>query len=263
MRRPTMNEAPMRVIAVTLLLSLVWLGLAEDASAQLQGGRKKTTTSGGIQQGAGAAQTYVAPIPLASFAQGQAMMAQAAQNAALLDIRFTFLNKTYENDQYVREPITNKKIRTSCIRFKSTSGFHFKVDVPQYTLTSQGLTVSQNISRIRADGLSAKFQFGACHDISVGVGVQLTDVKVVYKARPTVSFSSEGACTVHWNQDTDDITISIGDLNIFGVQNDIDKLVKDAAREAINATLDGFYGRMMRNELMKVSMGTCGGGKKT
>ncbi len=49
-----------------------------------------------------------------------------------------------------------------------------------------------------------------------------------------------GACSVHWNQDTDDITVSIGDLNIIGVQNNIDKLAKDAAREAINATLDGF-----------------------
>jgi len=32
--------------------------------------------------------------------------------------------------------------------------------------------------------------------------------------------------------------------------------------EAINATLDGFSGRVMRNELLKVSFGTCGGGKK-
>jgi hypothetical protein len=32
--------------------------------------------------------------------------------------------------------------------------------------------------------------------------------------------------------------------------------------EAINATLDGFYGRVMRIELIRVSFGTCGGGKK-
>jgi hypothetical protein len=206
--------------------------------------------------------TAMVPIPLASYGQGQAMMAQAAQNAALLNINFTFLNKTYENDQYVTEPVTGRKVRTSCIRFKATSGFQFKVDVPTYSLTQAGLTVTQNISRIRADGLSAKFQLGPCQDIGVGVGVQLSDVKAVYKARPTVTFSTAGACTVHWNQDTDDITVSIGDLNIIGVQNNIDKLAKDAAREAINAALDGFYGRMMRNELLKVSVGTCGAGKK-
>ncbi len=198
------------------------------------------------------------PIPLAQYAQGQAMMAQAAQNAALLDIDFTFLDKTYKNDQYVN--VAGKRVRTSCIRFKATSGFQFKVDVPTFTLRPAGLTVTQNISKIKADGLSAKFQLGPC--AYVGVGVQLTDVKVVYQARPMVTFSTEGACTLHWNQDTDDITVSIGDLNILGVQNDIDKLAKDAAREAINATLDGFYGRVMRNELLKVSVGTCGGGKK-
>jgi hypothetical protein len=220
-------------------------------------------TGYGQPAAAGAANmTAMAPIPLATYAQGQAMMATAAQNAALLDISFTFLNKTYENDQYVTEPVTGRKVRTSCIRFKATSGFQFKVDVPTFALTTAGLTVTQNISRIRADGLAAKFQLGPCQDIGVGVGVQLSDVKVVYKARPMVTFSANGACTIHWNQDTDDITVSIGDLNILGVQNNIDKLAKDAAREAINATLDGFYGRMMRNELLKVSVGTCGAGKK-
>lgn len=202
------------------------------------------------------------PMPLASYAQGQAMMAQAAQKAALLDIQFTFLNKTYENDQYVKEPITGKKIRTSCIRFKATSGFQFKVDVPQFTLNTQGLTIVQNIAKIKADALTAKFQLGPCQDIGVGFGVQLTDVKVTYQVRPTLTFSAEGACTLHWNQDTDDITVTIGDLNIIGVQNNIDKLAKDAAREAVNAVLDGFYGRMLRNELMKISVGTCGGLKK-
>jgi hypothetical protein len=218
----------------------------------------------GQAQGVGAAPVgdlaAQVPMPLAQYAQGQAMMAQAAQNAALLDINFTFLDKTYENDQYVN--VAGKRVRTSCIRFKSTSGFQFKVDVPTFTLTQAGLTITQNISKIKADGLSAKFQLGPCAYTGVGVGVQLTDVKVVYQARPTLTFSTEGACTLHWNQDTDDITVSIGDLNILGVQNNIDKLAKDAAREAINATLDGFYGRMMKNELLKVSVGTCGGGKK-
>ncbi len=267
----------MRAIAVTLVLSLVGLNLPGEAGAQLEGVKKKQTTrntagapaptappSGGVQQGIGAPpQTAAVPIPLASFAEGQAMMAQAAQNVALLNVKFTFLDKTYKNDQYVKDPITGKKIRTSCIRFKATSGFQFKVDVPKFTLNTQGLRVEQNISKIKADGLSAKFQLGPCHYIGYGIGVQLSDVKAVYTARPVVTFSSDGACTIHWNQDTDDTRISIGDLNMLGVQNNIDKLAKDAAREAINAALDGFYGVLLRNELMKISFGTCGGGKKT
>lgn len=262
-----------RSVVTLVIVSLgLLLGAAAMAEAQIERGRPGVTVppatggqpAGGVSQvSGGTGTTAVAlPMPLATFAQGQAMMAQAAQNAALLDVHFTFLDKTYKNDQYVKDPITGEKVRTSCIRFKSTSGFRFKVDVPQFTLTPQGLTVVQNISKIKADGLSAKFQLGACHDIGVGVGVQLTDVKVTYRARPMVTFSADGACTVHWNQDTDDTSVSIGDLNILGVQNNIDKLAKDAAREAINATLDGFYGRVMRNELLKVSVGTCGGGKK-
>ena len=261
----------MRVFPATLVLSLVGLSLAADAVAQI--GVKKPTTrtpaaaaapappaSGGSQLTAAATAAVNVPVPLASFAEGQAMMAQAAQNVALLNVKFTFLDKSYKNDQYVN--VAGEKVRTSCIRFKGTSGFQFKVDVPKFTLNTQGLTVEQNISKIKADGLSAKFMLGPCAWSGYGIGVQLTDVKVVYQARPVVSFSSEGACTVHWNQDTDDTRVSIGDLNILGVQNNIDKLAKDAAREAINAALDGFYGVMLRNELMKVSFGTCGGSKK-
>jgi hypothetical protein len=206
--------------------------------------------------------TAMVPIPLASYAQGQAMMAAAAQKAALLDVRFTFINKSYENDQYVTEPVTGRKIRTACIRFKSTSGFRFKVDVPAFSLTSQGLTVEQNISRLDADGLAAKFQLGACQDIGVGVGLRLRDVKVVYKARPMIVFDANGTCTLSWNQDTDDTRVSIGDLNIIGVQNDIDKLAKDAVREALNLALDGFFGAVMRNELLKITLATCGQGRK-
>jgi hypothetical protein len=216
-----------------------------------------------VQAGAlNAGTNLAAPIPLASYAQGQAMMAKAAQNAALLDIKFEFIDKTYENDQYAKEPITGKKVRTACVRFKAHSGFRFKVDVPQFTLNSQGLTVEQNISRLDADGLAAKFQFGPCQDIGVGVGLRIKDAKVTYKARPMLAFNNAG-CSVSWNQDTDDTRVSIGDLNILGVQNDIDKLAKDAVREALNSALDGFYGAMMRNELMKISTVECGGGART
>ncbi|MGQ0702986.1 MAG: hypothetical protein ACT4PM_07640, partial [Gemmatimonadales bacterium] len=134
--------------------------------------------------------TAVAALPLAAHPQGQQMMALAAQNTALLDVNFQFLNQTYENDVYVKEPITGKKIRTSCVQFKASSGFRFKVDQPSYTLTNQGLRVEQNIAKITADGLTAKFMLGPCVWVSTGVGVRLTDVKLVYKARPMVSFQN-------------------------------------------------------------------------
>jgi hypothetical protein len=237
--------SPMRCSLIVLLALTPHL-----LDAQTQAGRL----------GAGA--TAMVPIPLASYAQGQAMMSAAAQKTALLDVKFTFIDKSYENDQYVTEPVTGRKVRTACIRFKATSGFRFKIDVPAFSLTSQGLTVEQNISRLDADGLAAKFQFGPCQDVGVGVGVRMRDVKVVYKARPMIVFDANGSCTLSWNQDTDDTRVAIGDLNIIGVQNDIDKLAKDAVREALNLALDGFFGAVMRNELLKITIATCGQGRK-
>lgn len=203
--------------------------------------------------------TMAAPLPLATHPQGQQMMSQAAQNAALLDLNFQFLNKTYENDVYVRDPL-GKKHRVSCVRFKSTSGFRFKVDPPAFTLTSQGLTVEQNISRLTADGLTVKVQFGPCTDFAAGIGVRLSDIKLVYKAKPMITFDQNKLCKVSWSQDTDDLHVTIGDLNITGVQNDIDKLAKNAAREALNAVLDTYFGGRLRGELIKVSVNVCGGG---
>ena len=201
------------------------------------------------------------PQPLASYAQGQAMMAEAAQKAALLDITFTFLNKQYEKDTYATDPFGNK-YRTGCYRFKATSGFRFKVDVPQFTLTPQGLTITQNIAKLNADGITAKAQVLACQEFGIGVGIRLSNLKVIYTARPMISFNGAGgSCTISWNQDSDDVQVTIGDMNILGVQNDIDNLAKDAVREAVNLTLDGFFGSMMRNELVKISIGVCGQNK--
>lgn len=200
----------------------------------------------------------VAARPLATYAQGQAMMAEAARKAALLDITFTFLDKEYKDDTYATDPLGNK-YRTGCYRFKVTSGFRFKVDVPQFTLTNQGLTVTQNISRLNADGLSARAQLLACQEFGIGVGLRLSDLKVTYTARPMISFNqANGACTISWNQDSDDVQVTIGDLNILGVQNDLEKLAKNAVEDAVNLTLEGFFGSMMRNELLKISTGVCG-----
>lgn len=200
-------------------------------------------------------------IPLAAYEHGQAMMSQAMSQLKL-DARFTFLNKDYENDKYVRDPITGKKVRVSCIRFKADSGFQFKLDPPNFQLRQEGLVVSQNIAKIRADGLAVKFQLGPCAWVGAGLGVQLTDVKAVYKARPMLSFDGNGVCRLAWNADPNGIAIAIGDLNIIGVQNDLDKLAKDAAREAINFTLDSAFGNGLRGELQKVVLDVCGGAKR-
>jgi len=186
------------------------------------------------------------------------MMAQAVQRAALLDLKFTFLDKSYEDNTYATDPLGNRYI-TGCYKFKASSGFRLKVDVPQFTLTPQGLTITQNISKINADGLIAKVRAVACQDISTGVGLRLSDVKVTYTARPTLSFSqSNGACTLGWSQDNDEVHVSIGDLNVLGVQNNIDQLAKKAVVEAVNAMLERFYGDTLRGELVKITVGVCG-----
>jgi hypothetical protein len=198
--------------------------------------------------------------PLGTYTNGQAMM-QEAMSRLIPNVGVTFLNKDYEKDVYVREPITGKKVRVSCVQFRANSGFRFKMDPPKHSLTSQQLTVSANIPKIRADGLAFKFMLGPCNWIGAGMGVQLDDVKLVYKARPVLTFN-DGGCRLVWNNDPNGIAVSIGDLNVLGVQNDLDKLAKDAVREAINAALDAFFGSALRGELQKVAVKTCGSGKK-
>lgn len=199
------------------------------------------------------------PMPLAQHPQGQQMMAAAVKNAALLDINFTFLNKTYEKDVYgPRNPITGKRIRLSCVRLKVTSGFALRVDVPQFTLNFQGLTVSQNISRISNDGIKIKWQLGPCFENAGGFGFRLSDVRFVYKARPTLTFDEQGFCRLSWNEKPDEFRVSIGDLNIYNTQNDLDKLAKDAVREAVNFTMNDILGSLMRNELTRITVDVCG-----
>lgn len=199
-------------------------------------------------------------IPLVAHEQGGAMM-QQAMSRLLPDVTFTFLNKDYENDQYVKDPITGNKVRTACLRFSASSGFRFKMDPPQHSLTTQQLTVTANIARIRADGLAFKFMPGPCAWVGAGFGVQLTDVKLVYKARPMLTFDGNGACRLVWNNDPNGLAVSIGDLNIIGVQNNLDGLAKNAVREALNFSLDAAFGSGLRGELQKVVLDTCGGTK--
>lgn len=198
-------------------------------------------------------------IPLAQHPQGQQMMATALKNASLVDINFQFLNKTYEDDIYgPREPITGKRPRLSCVRLKATSGFRLRIDPPQFALSMQGLTISENISKITANGITVKWQLGPCMEHGGGFGLHLSDVKFVYKARPTLTFDTEGFCRLTWNQDPDQFRVAIGGMNILGLQNDLDKLAKNAVREGLNLTLDGIYGSLVRNELTKVVVDVCG-----
>jgi hypothetical protein len=196
-------------------------------------------------------------MPLSSYPNGQAMMQQALNQLAV-DIDVRFLDKTYEKDVYVKEPVTGKKVRVSCVRFRADSGFRFKSDPPKFSLSNAGLTVTQNVARIRADSLSYKFQLGPCAWVGAGLGVQLTDVKAVYKARPMLSFDGNGACRLSWNDDPNSLALAIGDLNVIGVQNDLDKLGKDAVREALNATLYAGFGNGLRGALNKIVIDTCG-----
>ena len=196
-------------------------------------------------------------MPLANYPNGQDMLAQAMARLSL-DVGVKFLNKDYEKDVYAREPVTGRKVRVSCVRFKADSGYRFAMDPPTYNLTPQQLTITANIAKIRADGLAFKFMVGPCAWVGAGLGVQLSDVKLVYKARPLLTFDGAGACKLSWNNDPNGIAVAIGDLNVIGVQNDIDKLSKDATREALNFALDAMFGSALRGELQKVVVNTCG-----
>jgi len=44
-----------------------------------------------------------------------------------------------------------------------------------------------------------------------------------------------------WNAEPDEFRVSIGDLNIYNTQNDLDKLAKDAVREAVNFTMNDIW----------------------
>jgi len=194
--------------------------------------------------------------PLAKQPQAQAMMAAAVKRIALADIKFTFLDKTYEHDVWAKDPFGNK-YRLSCVRFAATSGFQFRVDQPTFQLNEQGLTISQNIARINANGLKFKFQLGPCVQSTAGFGIDVSNVNFVYKMKPMI-VTEHGLCKVTFDQFPDHLRVSIGSLHITGVQNDLANLAKDAIREAINMTLEGGYLSLVRSEMAKVTAEFCG-----
>lgn len=209
------------------------------------------------QLNTGAAQAQqLAAIPLAAHAQGQAMMQQAV-SALLPDVNFTFLNKTYENDQYTR--VLGERVRTACIRFRATSGLRFKMNPPQFALNTQGLTVTQTIPVIEANGLTARIQVGPCVDVTLGFGFKLSNVKLTYRARPTLSFENQ-VCRLHWNSDSDEVMVTIGDVNFVNVQNDLERLAKTAVEEGFNASLNTFLDAGLSAALRTAASSVCGSG---
>ncbi len=199
-------------------------------------------------------------VPLAQHPQGQQMMATAAKDAAMVDINFKFLDKEYENDVWVKEPITGKKARVSCLRFKAVSGFRMRIDPPKFQLSMQGLTINENIARLSAQGVKVKFQVGPCVEHATGMGFSASDISFVFKARPALTFDGKGLCRFALHPDPTDIRVKIGGLNITGVQNDLDKLVKDAVREGLNFTLNGTFPGLISTALGKVAVDFCGRG---
>jgi hypothetical protein len=51
-------------------------------------------------------------------------------------------------------------------------------------------------------------------------------------------------------------------MNITGLQNDLDRLVKNAVREGLNFTLEGGFSSLIENSLKRVVVDVCGGGVK-
>ncbi|MGQ0836405.1 MAG: hypothetical protein ACT4O5_16080, partial [Gammaproteobacteria bacterium] len=190
---------------------------------------------------------------------GQSIVQQAVSSLQP-DINFTFLNKTYENDVYVREPITGNKVRVSCVRFKATSGFRFAAGAPTYVLTTQGLTVTHRIAKIDADAMTMRFQLGPCADIASGYGVRIRDAKVTYKARPTIRFE-DGACKVSLNWLPGETRVDVGDINHVGIQNDLERLAKDAVIDGLNSTLVNFFNSGLGSGLARASTSVCGSRK--
>ena len=194
-------------------------------------------------------------IPLAKHPQGQSMMAEAVKRVALADVQFKFLDKTYENDVWAKDPFGNK-YRLSCVRFAVTSGFGFRVDQPTFQLNEQGLTIQQNIARMTANGLKFKFQLGPCVQSTAGFGMEVTNVNFIYKLKPMI-LVEHGLCRVTFDQFPEHLHATIGNLDITGVQHDLANQAKDAIREGINYTLDGGYLSLFRNELTKVTAEFC------
>jgi hypothetical protein len=62
---------------------------------------------------------------------------------------------------------------------------------------------------------------------------------------------------VSWNEDPDSLQVSIDDINILGVQNNLDGLARNAVREAANRIFKTFF-EAMRNDLTKISVNACG-----
>src|SRR5262245_21234992 len=105
----------------------------------------------------------MAAVALATDPKGLQYMQQAFAQLPL-EASFKFLDKSYENDQYTN--VAGQKIRTSCVRFRATSGFGFAMQPPAFQLTTAGLRVDQKFNKIDANDLTVKIQLGPCADVA-------------------------------------------------------------------------------------------------
>ena len=196
------------------------------------------------------------PQALGKHPQGQQIVEEAIKRLSSMQLQYKFLDKTYKNDVYAKEPITGQKVRVSCVRLKGESGFGFRIDPPQFKLSTEGLVITQRFPRIAAQGLKVKFQLGPCVEHTVGIGVVLSDVTFTLRARPMIAISSD-ACRVTLNQDQEDFRVAIGGMNITGLQNDLDPLAKEAFEESLNALLNGTYELFVTDAMQRASVQLC------
>lgn len=191
-------------------------------------------------------------IPLSKYGKHRELLSRASQEAPLIDFQIKAATKEFEADQHALG------VRTSCVRFKASSGFRLKVDRPKFSAAGDTLTIDQNIAKIAVDGLHAKFQLGPCLEHSVKFGIVASNVHFIYKAKPMVSFDGKGLCKLKFNPETQKINVKIGGFNAHGVQNDLDKLVKRWLDDTLEDSLNGLYGMHMGNTFVKVALDFCG-----
>jgi hypothetical protein len=197
-------------------------------------------------------------IPLGKYEKYQELLNKAAGEIALINIDVRASTKEYEHDVY--QDLGFKKVRVSCVRFKSSSRFALKVDVPTFTVSGDTLKVDQKISRLTADGLHARFQLGPCMEHSTGFGFTASDIHFITKAKPTLRFDAQGKCSLIWGGDSGDIDVKIGDFNARGVQNDLDKLVKKWAAKSMEEALNAAYPSRVGPLVSKIAIDFCGKG---
>ena len=119
--------------------------------------------SGPAVEGLNNAQTTqaVQVIPLAAYSQGQSMLQQAIAQMKL-EVKYSFLDKEYEDDKYVRDPVTGHPIVETILdeaeqkgtgRWTVVTAFELGVPAPSITAAVDARVVSsRRTERLAASG---------------------------------------------------------------------------------------------------------------